>query len=125
MGVSIGLMGLFSAYAMLGITTHPGAVPAPRQVGAVAEWAFFPVVAVLACALLLFPTGTLRSRRWRPVVVANFLATGLLMIGFILVAPAGGPPGAWRCLAHVPESVRHSGRRACHFLGLPLTISIP
>ena len=84
-GVSEGLMALFSAYAVLGITTHPGAVPAPQQVGAVAEWLFFPVVAVLACAFLLFPTGTLRSRRWRPVVVLNFLATGLLMIGYILV----------------------------------------
>ena len=83
-GVSLGLMGLLNAYAMLGITTHPGAVPAPRQVGAVSEWLFFPVVSVLACAFLLFPTGTLRSRRWRPVVVANFLATGLLMIVFIL-----------------------------------------
>ncbi len=84
-------MGLFSAYAVLGITTHPGAVPAPQQVGAVAEWLFFPVVAVLACAFLLFPTGTLRSRRWRPVVVLNFLATGLLMIVFILV------PRRWPC----------------------------
>jgi signal transduction histidine kinase len=84
-GVSLGLMGLFNAYAMLGIITHPGAVPAPREVGAVSEWLFFPVVAALACAFLLFPTGTLLSRRWRPVVVLNFLATGLLMIGFILV----------------------------------------
>ena len=83
-GVSLGLMGLLNAYAMLGITTHPGAVPAPRQVGAVSEWLFFPVVSVLACAFLLFPTGTLLSQRWRPVVVANFLATGLLMIVFIL-----------------------------------------
>jgi signal transduction histidine kinase len=84
-GISVGLMGLSSAYAVLGITTHPGAVPEPQQVGAVAEWLFFPVVAVLACAFLLFPTGTLLSRRWRPVVVLNFLATGLLMIGYILV----------------------------------------
>ena len=84
-GVGLGLMGLFNAYAMLGIITHPGAVPAPQQVGAVSEWLFFPVVAVLACAFLLFPTGTLRSRRWRPVVVLNFLVTGLLMIVFILV----------------------------------------
>ncbi len=112
-GVCLGLMGLFYAYAMLGITTHPGAVPAPQQVGAVAEWLFFPVVAVLACAFLLFPTGTLRSRRWRPVVVLNFLATGLLMIGFILVPRLGGPPSPRRCLAHVPESVRHSGHREC------------
>jgi len=84
-GVSLGLMGLLNAYAMLGITTHPGAVPAAQQVGAVSEWLFFPVVAALACAFLLFPTGTLLSRHWRPVVLANFLATGLLMIGFILV----------------------------------------
>jgi signal transduction histidine kinase len=84
-GVSLGLMGLFNAYAILGITTHPGAVPAPQQVGAVSEWLFFPVVAALGCSFLLFPTGTLLSRRWRPVVVLNFLATGLLMIGFILV----------------------------------------
>jgi signal transduction histidine kinase len=84
-GVSLGLMGLLNAYAMLGITTHPGAVPAPQQVGAVSEWLFFPVVSVLACTFLLFPTGTLLSRRWRPVVVLNFLATGLLMIVFILV----------------------------------------
>ena len=83
-GVSLGLMGVFNGYAMLGITTHPGAVPAPQQVGAVSEWLFFPVVAALACALLLFPTGTVRSRRWRPVVVLNFLVTGLLMIVFIL-----------------------------------------
>jgi signal transduction histidine kinase len=84
-GVCLGLMGVFNAYAMLGVTTHPGAVPAPREVGAVSEWLFFPVVAALACAFLLFPTGALLSRRWRPVVVLNFLATGLLMIGFILV----------------------------------------
>ena len=84
-GISVGLMGLLSAYALLGITTHPGSVPAPQQVGAVAEWLFFPVVAVIACAFLLFPTGTLRSRRWRPVVALNFLATGLLMIVFILI----------------------------------------
>ena len=94
-GVSLGLMGVFNGYAMLGITAHPGAVPAPRQVGALSEWLFFPVVAVLACALLLFPTGTLRSRRWRPVVVLNFLVTGLLMIVFILAPrPVGLPaPG--------------------------------
>ena len=84
-GGSLGLMGVLNAYAMLGITTHPGAVPAPRQAGAVSEWLFFPVVAALACAFLLFPTGTLLSRRWRPVLVLNFLVTGLLMIGFILV----------------------------------------
>jgi signal transduction histidine kinase len=117
-GVSLGLMAIFSAYAVLGIITHPGALPAARQVGEVSEWLFFPVVAVLACAFLLFPTGTLRSRRWRPVAVLNFLATGLLMMGFILVprpvglpAPGGvtltyqnpfGIPGVGHALSAVP-----------------------
>ena len=114
-GVSEGLMGVFNGYAMLGITTHPGAVPAPAQVGAVSEWLFFPVVAVLACALLLFPTGTLRSRRWRPVVVLNFLVTGLLMIVFILAPRLVALPAPGGDLAHVPESVRRPGRRECSF----------
>jgi signal transduction histidine kinase len=117
-GASLGLMGLFNACATLGIITHPGALPAARQVGAVAEWLFFPVVALLACVFLLFPTGTLRSPRWRPVAVLNFAATGLLLFGFILVprrvalpAPGGvtltyqnpfGIPSAGRALSAVP-----------------------
>ena len=106
-------MGLFSAYAMLGITTHPGAVPAPQQVGAVAEWALLPGRGRAGLRVpASSPTGTLRSRRWRPVVVLNFLATGLLMIGFILVPSAGGPPGTRRLHAHVPESVRYPGHRS-------------
>jgi signal transduction histidine kinase len=117
-GVSIGMLSLFSGYAIVGVITHPGALPAAMPVGALAEWAFFPVVAVLSYMLLLFPTGTLPSRRWRPVAMLNFLATGLLMIGFILVprpvalpAPGGvtlmypnpfGVPAVGRALSGVP-----------------------
>ena len=111
-GACTGLMSLFSAYAVLGITTHPGALPAAGRVGALAEWAFFPVVAAIACALLLFPTGTLRSRRWRLVVVLNFLATGLLLIGFILVPrPVGLPaPGGYTLTYQNPFAVPAIGR---------------
>jgi signal transduction histidine kinase len=117
-GVGIGMLSLFSGYALAGIITHPGALPAAKPIGAVAEWAFFPVVAVLAYMLLLFPTGTLPSRRWRPIAMLNFLATGLLMIGFILIprpvalpAPGGetltysnpfGIPAVDRALSPVP-----------------------
>src|ERR1700722_20336265 len=106
-GICIGLMSLFSAYAVLGIITHPGAVPAPQQVGAVAEWLFFPVVAALAGIFLLFPTGTLRSRRWRPVLVLNFLATGLLLIGYLLVPrPVALPaPGGYTLTYQNPFAV--------------------
>jgi signal transduction histidine kinase len=106
-GVCTGLLSLFSAYAVLGIITHPGAVPAPQQVGAVAEWLFFPVVAAIAGAFLLFPTGTLRSRRWRPVLVLNFLATGLLLIGYMLVPrPVALPaPGGYTLTYQNPFAV--------------------
>jgi signal transduction histidine kinase len=119
-GAGLGLMTLVSAYAVLGVTAHPGALPAAKQVGAVDEWIFFAVVALLAHTFFLFPTGTLPSRRWRPVAVLNFLATGLLLIGFILVprtvalpAPGGisliyqnpfGVPAVGRALSALPIS---------------------
>jgi signal transduction histidine kinase len=79
-GISTGLLTLLSSYAVIGILTHPGALPAVHQVGAAAEWAFFPDVALIVYAFLLFPTGELPSRRWRPVATANIAATGLLLL---------------------------------------------
>jgi signal transduction histidine kinase len=84
-GAGTGTMSLLSAYAAVGIITYPGALPAAEQVGAVAEWTFFPVVAGFGLTLFFFPSGTLPSRRWRPVVALNLLATGLLLIAFAVV----------------------------------------
>ena len=95
-GISLGLMGLFSAYALLGITTHPGAVPAPQQVGAVAEWLFFPVVAVLAGALPPLPDRDLAVAALAPGRGAELpghrAADDRLHPG----PPAGGPAGTRR-----------------------------
>ena len=117
-GAGVGMLSLFSSYAIAGILTHPGGLLAAKPVGAVAEWAFFPVVASLAYVLLLFPTGTLPSPRWRPVAVLNVLATGVLLVAFILVprpvalpAPGGytltypnpfGIPAVGRALSGIP-----------------------
>jgi signal transduction histidine kinase len=111
-GAGIGMLSLFSGYAVEGIIAHPGALPGAAQVGEVGEWVFFPVVAVLAGTLLLFPTGTLPSRRWRPVAVLNFLATGLLMIGFILVPrPVALPaPGGVTLTYRNPFGIAAAGR---------------
>ena len=117
-GAGVGILSLFSSYAVAGILTHPGGLLAAKPVGAVAEWAFFPVVASLAYVLLLFPTGVLPSPRWRPVAVLNVLATGVLLVAFILVprpvalpAPGGytltypnpfGIPAVGRALSGIP-----------------------
>jgi signal transduction histidine kinase len=84
-GISTGLLTLLSSYAAVGILTYPGALPAARQVGAAAEWVFFPDIALITYAFLLFPTGVLPSRRWRPVAILNFAATGLLLLVLTLV----------------------------------------
>jgi signal transduction histidine kinase len=111
-GVGIGMISLVSDYAVVGIVMHPGALPAAEQIGAVAEWVFFPVVAVLAYTLLLFPTGTLPSRRWRPAAVLNFLATGLLLTGFILLPrPVALPaPGGYSLTYQNPFGIPAAGR---------------
>ncbi|HEY1641676.1 MAG TPA: sensor histidine kinase [Streptosporangiaceae bacterium] len=85
-GMGLATMALTSAYAVAGIRAHPGSLPAARQVGATSEWAFFALVTVLVLALLLFPSGTLPSRRWRPVVAVTLLGNAVLLAAFI-VAP--------------------------------------
>ena len=67
------------------------------MVGALAECDFIPVFAVLPAMLLLFPSGGLPSRRWRPAAAAGLLVTCLTLAGFTvssrlvaLTAPGGG-----------------------------------
>ena len=65
---------------MLGIT-QPGTLPAPELMGLLAEWSFIPVFLVLGFMLLLFPSGTLPSPRWRLFAGLALLATALAMTG--------------------------------------------
>ena len=112
------------AYAVIGITRAsrraPGG-PAGRR-----GWpnaVFFPAVALLGCVFLLFPTGTLLSRRWRPVAAAGFLATGLPLTGFI-VSPrlvALPAPGGVSLMYPNPFGVKALGRPLS---GPPITTSM-
>jgi signal transduction histidine kinase len=82
-GAGFAIMAAASAYAVLGIT-HPGTLPAPELVGLLAEWSVVPVFAVLGFMLLLFPSGTLPSPRWRPFAGLALLATTLAMAGVVV-----------------------------------------
>ncbi len=110
-GISQALVYVTSAYAIVGVLTHPGALPAPKAVGALSEWLFIPVFVSLVFVLILFPTGTLPSRRWRPVAAVGFAVTALAMIGFI-VSPrtvALPAPGGVTLLYPNPFALRSIG----------------
>jgi hypothetical protein len=83
-GAGLAFLNLASTYAVLGVATFPGALPAAKQAGAAAEVCFAGVASFLAFMVFLFPTGKLPSRRWRPVAAAGFLLTALTTIGLVV-----------------------------------------
>lgn len=54
-------------YGRYALITDPGSLPAGELVGWLGIWLWFPGIGLLLFGLLLFPTGTVPSRRWRPV----------------------------------------------------------
>jgi signal transduction histidine kinase len=94
-GIGIAFLGLTSLYAVAGVATYPGALPAAKLAGTLSECIFSPVVFLIAFMFLLFPTGKLPSPRWRPVAAAGILLTGLTLAGLavtprLLQLPAPG-----------------------------------
>jgi signal transduction histidine kinase len=101
---------LASAYAVFGVA-HPGTLPAPELAGLLGEWSFIPVFTGIGFMLLLFPSGTLPSPRWRPWAGLGLLATALTMVGFVvrprlMALPA---PGGVSLMLENPLGVRSLG----------------
>jgi hypothetical protein len=83
-GIGLAFVGLTSAYAIAGVAAHPGSLPAARLAGTLSECLFSPVVFLIAFMFLLFPTGKLPSRRWRPVAMAGLLLAALTTAGLVV-----------------------------------------
>jgi signal transduction histidine kinase len=83
-GAGLAFLTLAAMYAVIGVATFPGSLPAAKQVGTLAECSFPATVFTIAFMFLLFPTGTLPSRRWRPVAAAGFLLAGLTTAGLVV-----------------------------------------
>ncbi len=95
-GAAQAFLTIASIYAVIGIATFPGSLPAAKQLGTLAECSFPAVVFTVAFMFLLFPTGTLPSRRWRPVAAAGLALAALTTAGLVvhprlvaLIAPGG------------------------------------
>jgi hypothetical protein len=72
-GLSLATTLLMEQYALYGLATAPGSVPAARLAGWAAGALAVLTVMPLFFLVLLFPNGRLPSRRWRPVLWAMFV----------------------------------------------------
>ena len=78
-GLSLTVAMLTEQYALYGLATAPGTVPAAKVAGVLSGAAVAVTVVLLFVLVLLFPDGRLPSRRWRPVLWAlAVVAAGLV-----------------------------------------------
>ena len=69
-GLALTVAMLTEQYALYGLATAPGAVPAAKVAGSLSAAAVVLTIIVLFVLVLLFPDGRLPSPRWRPVLGA-------------------------------------------------------
>jgi len=103
-GLGLGLSGFSNQYALHALIVVRGSLPAGRLFAWLAGWVWVIPTFMLALLFLLFPTGRLRSPRWRPAAwfvagagvlttaAAVLLATRFWANPLALFGP-GGPGG--------------------------------
>ena len=79
-GLALGLSGFSNPYALHALVADRGSLPAGQVFAWLSNWIWMIAVAALAFLFLLFPTGRLRSRRWRP---AAWFAGGALALAAV------------------------------------------
>ena len=85
-GLALGLSGFYNQYALHALVAHRGSLPAGQVFAWLSNWIWMIAVAALAFLFLLFPTGQLRSRRWRPAAWFAGGASALAAVCAVLAA---------------------------------------
>jgi hypothetical protein len=103
-GIVAGLTDFATEYAIYGLLTRPGAVPAAGAAAWLASWIFAAELTLLAGLLVLFPSGRPPSPPWRGVLWLAGIGAGLAVVGALALWPLRGisllqlgtpePPGA-------------------------------
>jgi len=85
-GLALGLGNFGSAYGLHALKAYPSSLPAGRASAWVSNWIWTIPVTLLIFLLLLFPTGSLSSRRWRPVAWAVGVFMTVMGLGAMIWA---------------------------------------
>ena len=110
-GFALGVSGFGTAYGLHALVADPGSLPAGRAAAWLSNWTGLIPLGVLCFLFLLFPTGHLRSTRWRPA--AWFVAGAFTLVtAFFLVFST--MTGTTRTASPRPAAHRAS-RGGCSF----------
>jgi len=85
-GLGLGLSGFSDSYALHALVADRGSLPAGRAFAWLNNWMWVIPVAMLAFLFLLFPTGYLRSQRWRPAAWFTGAVFGFATVWGIIAA---------------------------------------
>jgi signal transduction histidine kinase len=97
-GIGSGVQELAQQYAIYGVLHRPGSVPAADVAAWTTQWIWIPLTAIAIVFIpLLYPTGRLPSRRWRPIAVT---AATLITIDAGAFALAPGPLEEFRAVVN-------------------------
>jgi hypothetical protein len=87
-GLGLALQLLGESYAAYALVVEPGSLPAPRTISRLLALGGSLALALAPFLFLLFPTGRLPSRRWRPVAwIAVISGTGLFVLILLFDSP--------------------------------------
>jgi hypothetical protein len=82
--VAVGTSSFASQYAIYALVAEPDSLPAGEAMAWIAAWQLPIMIGLQVSYLLLFPTGRLPSRRWRPLawLIVAFVVVGVILSAF-------------------------------------------